>query len=45
VYNAQQHLVLAVVHKFYTANRELLIPNRLKVQPIVPIKEQEMNIA
>lgn len=38
-------LVLAVVHKFYTENRELLILNRLKAQPIVPIEEQELTIA
>ena len=38
-------LVMAVVHKFYTENRELLILNRLKAQPIVPIEEQELTIA
>ena len=38
-------LVLAVVHKFYTEKRELLILNRLKAQPIVPIEEQELTIA
>ena len=38
-------LVLAVVHKFYTEKRELLILKRLKAQPIVPIEEQELTIA
>jgi len=34
-------LVLAVVHKFYTEKRELLILQRLKTQQIVPFVEQE----
>ncbi|MCX5822111.1 MAG: hypothetical protein NTY86_01020 [Deltaproteobacteria bacterium] len=38
-------LVLAVVHKFYTEKRELLILNMLKAQPIVPIEEQGLTIA
>lgn len=38
-------LVLAVVHKFYAEKRELLILKRLKVQQIVPFKEQESTIA
>jgi hypothetical protein len=38
-------LVLAVVHKFYTEKRELLILKRLKAQPIVPIEEQGLTIA
>jgi hypothetical protein len=38
-------LVMAVVHKFYTENRELLILNMLKAQPIVPIEEQGLTIA
>jgi hypothetical protein len=38
-------LVLAVVHKFYTEKREVLILKRLKAQPIVPIKAQELTIA
>jgi len=38
-------LVLAVAHKFYTANRELLILKRLKALPIGPIEEQGLTIA
>jgi hypothetical protein len=38
-------LFLAVVHKFYTEKRELLILKRLKALPIVPIEEQELPIA
>ena len=38
-------LVLAVVHKFYTDKRELLILKRLKALPIVPSKAQELTIA
>jgi hypothetical protein len=38
-------LVLAVVHKFYTEKRELLILKRLQALPIVPIEEQELTIA
>ncbi len=38
-------LVLAVIHRFYTESRELLILKRLKVLPAVPIEEQELTIA
>jgi hypothetical protein len=38
-------LILAIVHKFYTEKRELLILKRLKARPHVPIKEQELTIA
>lgn len=38
-------LVLAVVHKYYTAKQELLIFNRLKVLPIAPIGARELTIA
>ena len=38
-------LVMAVVHKYYTENRELLILDRLKAQPIVPIEAQRLTIA
>ncbi len=38
-------LVLAVVHKFYTEKRELLILKKLKALPIAPIKAQELTIA
>ena len=38
-------LVLAVVHKFYTENRELLILKMLKALPIVPIEAQQLPIA
>ncbi len=38
-------LVLAVVHKFYAKSRELLILERLKAQPIVPIEAQKSTIA
>jgi len=38
-------LVMAVVHKFYTEKQELLILKRLKAQPLVPIKEQQLPIA
>jgi hypothetical protein len=38
-------LVLAFIHKFYTEKRELLILNKLKVQPIVPIEKQALTIA
>jgi len=38
-------LVLAVVHKFYTEKRELLILKRLKALPIVPTEKQELTIA
>ena len=38
-------LFLAVVHKFYTEKRELLILKRLKALPIAPIEAQELTIA
>jgi hypothetical protein len=38
-------LVLAVVHRFYTETRELLILKKLKAQPITPIGERELTIA
>ena len=38
-------LFLAVVHKFYTEKRELLILKRLKALPIAPIDAQELTIA
>jgi len=38
-------LVLSVVHKYYTKNKELLILKRLKAQTIVPIEEQRLSIA
>jgi hypothetical protein len=38
-------LVLAVVHKFYAESRELLILEKLKAQPIVPIEAQKSTIA
>jgi hypothetical protein len=38
-------LVLAVVYKFYAEKRELLILKRLKAQPIVQFKEQELTSA
>jgi len=38
-------LVLSVVHRYYTANKELLILKRLKALPIVPIEEQKLTIA
>jgi len=37
-------LVLAVIHKVYTEKRELLILERLKVLPIVPIKARESTV-
>jgi len=38
-------LIMAVAHKFYTEKQELLILEKLKAQPIVPIEEQELTIA
>jgi len=38
-------LVPAIVHKYNEENRELLIRDGLKTQPIVPIEEQELTIA
>jgi hypothetical protein len=38
-------LVLAVVHKYYTEKRELLILKRLKALPIVPIEAHESAVA
>ena len=38
-------LVMAVVHKYYTENRELLILKRLKTLPIVPLEVQESTVA
>ena len=38
-------LVLAVIHKFYTEKRKLLILKRLKTLPIVPLEVQESTVA